>query len=83
MTDEERIQKIEDVLEQLRPNIQMDGGDITFVKYIDGTVYVKLHGACVGCLISSQTLKFGVEQALREAIPDVVEVLVVDQNDDS
>lgn len=76
MSDEERIRKIEDVLEQLRPNIQMDGGDITFSKYVDSTVYIKLHGACVSCLISSQTIKFGVEQALREVVPDVVEVLV-------
>lgn len=81
MSDEERIRKIEDVLEQLRPNIQMDGGDITFSKYIDGTVYIRLHGACIGCLISSQTIKFGVEQALREVIPDVVEVLVDRDND--
>lgn len=81
MSDEERIRKIEDVLEQLRPNIQMDGGDITFSKYIDGTVYIRLHGACIGCLISSQTIKFGVEQALREVISDVVEVLVDRDND--
>lgn len=81
MSDEERIRKIEDVLEQLRPNIQMDGGDITFSKYIDGIVYVKLHGACIGCLISSQTIKFGVEQALRDVIPDVIEVLI-DRDDD-
>lgn len=59
MTDEQRIRKIEQVLEQLRPNIQMDGGDITFVKYVDGVVYVKLHGACAGCALSTQTLKMG------------------------
>ncbi|MCA9769968.1 NifU family protein [Candidatus Dependentiae bacterium] len=80
MTDEQRIRKIEQVLEQLRPNIQMDGGDITFVKYVDGVVYVKLHGACAGCALSTQTLKMGVEQALRDEISDVYEVQTVEQN---
>lgn len=78
MTDQERIRIIEDVLDQLRPNIQMDGGDIEFVKFDDGVVHVRMHGACVGCPASVFTLKMGVEEALKERLSDVVEVLPVD-----
>lgn len=81
MTDEERNQKIEDILELLRPNIQMDGGDIRFVKFQDGVVYVKLAGACVGCPASLYTLKLGVEQTIKEQIADVIEVIALDDDD--
>lgn len=82
MTDEERIKKIEKVLDQLRPNIQMDGGDISFVRFHDGIVYVKLHGACTECALSTFTLKMGVEQALRDEISDVREVQTIDDISD-
>lgn len=80
MTDEERIRKIEGVLEQLRPNIQMDGGDINFVKYEEGVVYVRLLGACVGCPSAIYTLKMGVEEALKNEVPDIHEVMTVNQD---
>lgn len=78
MTDQGIIQQIEEVLEQIRPNIQMDGGDIEFVRYEDGIVYVKLLGACVGCPASLYTLKLGVEEALRGRLADVREVVAVE-----
>jgi Fe-S cluster biogenesis protein NfuA len=78
MTDEECLQKIEAALDQIRPNIQMDGGDIHFVKFQDGIVYIKLSGACVGCPAAIYTLKLGVEQAIKEHVPDVIEVVAVD-----
>lgn len=78
MTDQEIIQQIEEVLEQIRPNIQMDGGEIEFVRYEDGIVYVRLLGACVGCPASMYTLKLGVEEALRERLSEVREVLAVE-----
>lgn len=70
-------QKIESVLDTIRPNIQMDGGDIEFVNYEDGIVYIRMTGACVGCPASIFTLKMGIEQTLKEHIPDIVEVVPV------
>ena len=70
-------QKIENVLDTIRPNIQMDGGDVELVNYEDGIVYVRMTGACVGCPASIFTLKMGIEQALKEQIPDVLEVIPV------
>lgn len=78
MTNEQIILKIEDVLQELRPNIQMDGGDIEFVSYTDGIVSVRLQGACTSCPLSLYTLKLGIEERLKEQIPEVVEVIAVE-----
>ncbi len=83
MTYEESINKIKEVIEQLRPNIQMDGGDVEFVKFDDGVVYVRFKGACVGCPASIFTLKGGIEEALKEQLSDVVrEVEAVEDDGD-
>jgi Fe-S cluster biogenesis protein NfuA len=74
-----RISKvIEQIVEQLRPNIQMDGGDISFIKFENNIVYVKMLGACIGCPAASYTLKLGIEEAIRERVPDVLEVVAVE-----
>ena len=78
MTNEQVILKIEEVLQELRPNIQMDGGDIEFVPYTDGIVAVRLQGACTSCPLSLYTLKLGIEERLKEQIPEVVEVIAVE-----
>ncbi len=78
MTNEQVIQKIDDVLQELRPNIQMDGGDIEFVSFTDGVVSVRLQGACTSCPLSLYTLKLGIEERLKEQIPEVVEVIAVE-----
>lgn len=78
MTNEQLLRKIEDVLQDIRPNIQMDGGDIEFVSFNDGVVAVRLQGACVSCPLSLYTLKLGIEERLKEQVPDVVEVIAVD-----
>lgn len=78
MTDAQCITKIEQVLDQLRPNIQMDGGDIEFVKFEDCIVYVRLQGACTTCPMSIYTLKMGVEEAIKEQVPQVIEVIAVE-----
>jgi Fe-S cluster biogenesis protein NfuA len=81
MIYQESIEKIKEVIEQLRPNIQMDGGDVEFVRFDDGIVYVRFHGACIGCPAAIFTLKGGIEEALKEQISDVVrEVLPVDDD---
>lgn len=73
-------EKIERVLEQIRPALRMDGGGIQFVEYKpeSGQVLVKMQGACVGCPMSQITLKMGVEAALHDAIPEIREVLSVE-----
>jgi len=78
MIKDHTLQKIESILDTIRPNIQMDGGDIELVKFQDGVVYIKFLGACVGCPASVYTLKMGVEQALKEQMPDVHEVVPID-----
>ncbi len=67
------------IIEMIRPAIQADGGDVEFVGIDqDGTVRIRLHGACVGCPSSSMTLKLGIERNLREHVPSVSGVQAVD-----
>lgn len=63
---------------RIRPAVAMDGGDITFDRFEDGVVYVRLKGACSGCPSSTVTLKAGIENMLRHYIPEVTEVRAVD-----
>ena len=72
------IEHIKAVLEELRPAILQDGGDIHFVRFEYGTVFVQLYGACVSCPISFITLKMGLETQLKERVPGVLEVVSVD-----
>ena len=66
--------KILDALEEVRPMLQRDGGDIEFVDYFNYVVTVRLQGACHGCPHSGNTMKFGVERILRERYPEIVAV---------
>jgi Fe-S cluster biogenesis protein NfuA len=71
-------EKVEAVLNQLRPMLQADGGNIELVDVReDGTVLVRLQGACHGCPSATVTLKQGVERLLREQVPEVKEVVNV------
>lgn len=75
---EENIeQNIIQVITKLRPYLQHDGGDIEFVKFTDGIVYVRMLGACAGCSLIDETLKEGVEQILIEEVPGVNEVVAI------
>lgn len=78
MAHDDMLQKIEDVLEQIRPNIQMDGGDVELVSFEDGVVSVRLHGTCARCPASIFTLKAVIEEKLKENIPEVQEVIAVE-----
>ena len=64
-------EKVEEVLEKIRPSLQADGGDIELVGVNEGVVTVRLMGACQGCPMSEMTLKNGVERILKEHIPEV------------
>ena len=79
MTQQESIEAINQVLIAVRPMIQMHNGDIEFLKFDAGIVYVKMHGACVGCPISSYTIKLGVEEALKEKVPGVLQVIALEE----
>lgn len=68
--------KVKEVLEKVRPNLQADGGDVELVSVSeDGIVTVKLVGACAGCPMSQMTLKNGIERLLKKEIPEVKEVV--------
>jgi Fe-S cluster biogenesis protein NfuA len=69
--------QVEKVLEELRPRLQADGGDLEFLGVDQGVVKVKLKGACAGCPMSAMTLKMGVEQYLKKKIPEIVRVEAV------
>jgi Fe-S cluster biogenesis protein NfuA len=69
--------KVEKVLEKIRPLLQRDGGDIQLVDVVDGVVKVKLQGACGSCPMSTMTLKMGVEKQLKQEIPEIKEVVSV------
>jgi Fe-S cluster biogenesis protein NfuA len=71
---EERVKK---ALEQVRPQLQADGGDIEYVGFDKGIVKVKLKGACNGCPMSAMTLQWGVENFLKKQISEVKKVEAV------
>ncbi|MCF7740479.1 MAG: NifU family protein [Candidatus Marinimicrobia bacterium] len=69
------VNKVKEVLDKVRPGLQADGGDVELVEVTDeGTVKVRLTGACGGCPMATMTLKMGIERALKNAIPDVKKV---------
>jgi Fe-S cluster biogenesis protein NfuA len=71
--------KVTATLDQIRPSLQADGGDVELVEVDpkDGTVKVKLTGACGHCPMSTMTLKMGIERILKEQIPEVKKVVAV------
>jgi len=73
-TVEDKVQK---AIQELRPNLQADGGDIELLEVKNGIVKVKLKGACAGCPMSTMTIQWGVENFLKKKIPEVVKVEAV------
>jgi Fe-S cluster biogenesis protein NfuA len=63
--------RVEKVLDTIRPYVQGDGGDIELIDVTDGIVQVRLAGACVGCMHSMMTLQAGIERMLKQEIPEV------------
>ena len=85
MNDEYIVKQIITVLEKIRPFLNRDGGDVEFVKFENGIVYVKMIGACAGCDLIDSTLQDGIATLLMEEVPGVVgvrnveEVVVIDE----
>ena len=70
-------EKVEEALNKIRPLLERDGGNVELVEVNDGTVKVKLTGACAGCPMSTMTLKMGIEKILKQEIPEIKEVVAV------
>lgn len=68
-------QKIISIIDELRPYLMNDGGNIEFVKYENNIVYIKLTGACAHCQMMNLTLKEGIEASIKEEVPEVLEVV--------
>lgn len=73
-------EKIKEVINELRPFLMNDGGNIEFVKYEDNIVYVILQGACSGCPMREITLKEGIEKTLINKLPEIKEVKVLNED---
>lgn len=72
------FKEVAEIIKQLRPAVQGDGGDLELVDVDDrGVVSVRLHGACIGCPSAAMTLKMGVEQTLKDRLPQISEVVCV------
>jgi Fe-S cluster biogenesis protein NfuA len=70
-------EEVAQALEEVRPHLQVDGGDVELVDVEDGVVKVRLTGACAGCPMSQMTLKWGVENYLKKKVPSVKSVEAV------
>jgi Fe-S cluster biogenesis protein NfuA len=71
-------ERVEDVLNKIKPSLQADGGDVELVEVgEDGVIKVRLKGACGSCPMSQMTLKMGIEKVLKREIPEIVEVVSV------
>lgn len=70
-------QRIEEVLDKLRPFLINDGGNIEFVKYEDGVCYIRFLGACSGCPMKQMTLNEGIKEALVSEIPEITDVRLI------
>jgi Fe-S cluster biogenesis protein NfuA len=70
-------EKVQKLLEELRPQLQADGGNIELVDVEDGIVKVKMTGACAGCPMSQMTLQWGVEKFLKKKMPEIKKVEAV------
>ena len=75
--EKSKEERVKAVIEEIRPYIQMDGGDLEFVSLEGNVVNVRLKGACAGCPGARMTLKMGVEERIREAVPEIEAVEAV------
>ena len=79
MDKEEKVKLINQSIEKIRPYIQRDGGDVEFVSLSDDdVVYVRVYGACVGCMSLNETLKDGVMSLIMDEVPGIKDVRLAD-----
>lgn len=70
-------EQIINTIEKIRPFLQNDGGDVEFVKFKDGIVYIKMHGACMDCVNLDSTISDGIEMILTDEVSGVIGVEVI------
>ena len=75
---DETIKKIQEVLDQIRPYLNMEGGDVEFVKYEDDYLYIKFYGACADCAMMDVTIEDGIYSSIKEVIPECKGVIDVE-----
>lgn len=74
--------QIQNTLDKIRPFLQRDGGDVEYIGFKDGIVYVRMGGACEGCSLASEDISAGVEIILMEEVPGVIQVKTDEIPDD-
>lgn len=67
-------ERVQQVIDKIRPALKADGGDVELIDVVDGVVTVKLQGACAGCPMSQMTLKKGIERLVKQEIPEIKSV---------
>ncbi|SFS49427.1 NifU family protein [Lutibacter maritimus] len=77
MTADELKQNVENALQEIRPYLEADGGNISLVDITDDTVSVQLEGACLGCSVNQMTLKNGVEATIKRHAPQIKRVIEI------
>ena len=78
LSDEKVLSKIKSAIDSVRPYLKADGGDVELIEVTDELIVkVKLVGACDGCPFSMQTLKAGIEQAIRNEVPEIKDLVSV------
>ncbi|MFT5959558.1 MAG: Fe-S cluster biogenesis protein NfuA [Polaribacter sp.] len=77
MTAQETLDNVEKALEEIRPFLMSDGGNIKLLSIEEGIVKVQLEGACIGCSVNQMTLKNGVEATIKKYAPQIIEVINV------
>lgn len=70
-------ERVERALDQIRPALRMDGGNVELIEVDEGIAKVRLMGACGGCPMSTMTLKMGIERAVRSSVPEIKSVEAV------
>jgi Fe-S cluster biogenesis protein NfuA len=70
-------ERVEEVLDKIRPALMRDGGNVELVDVNDGVVNVRLTGACGGCAMATMTLKMGIERIIKQEVPEIKEVVAV------
>lgn len=78
LNNDDVISKIKEILNSLRPYLNMEGGDVEFIEYKDKIVYVRLTGACQACLFSDDTIKNGLYETLKNEVDEIEGVINVD-----
>lgn len=74
-------ERVQSVIELIRPNLQADGGDVELVDVSDGVVKVRLKGACHGCPMAAMTLQMGIERVIKKEVPEITAVEKVDDEE--